>query len=138
MFFGRKPLPTSAPGGGKGCPECGRPYDLWTSIEGRLQEFAVTKSGRVMSMTTMNMYDDVFDCIRQFQFRQRERGIMEFAYVPKSENGCRPEEVERMSRRILEKFDGDMELTCVPVELVPLTGRGKHRFLVQELNVSGD
>lgn len=124
--------------GGRGCPLCGRPYDLWTSIEGRLQEFAVTKDGRVMSMTTMNMYDDVFDCIRQFQFRQRERGKMEFAYVPKSADGCRPEEVERMRRRILEKFGGDMELTFSPVDSVPLTGRGKHRFLIQELDVSGD
>lgn len=121
--------------GGRGCPECSRPYDLWTSIEGRLQEFAVTKSGRIMSMTTMNMYDDVFDRIKQFQFRQRERGVMEFVYVPKSPDGCRPEEIERMRSRILEKFDGDMELFCVPVESVPLTGRGKHRFLVQELPI---
>ena len=30
---------------GWGCPSCGRPYQIWERIEGRLQEFIVTGSG---------------------------------------------------------------------------------------------
>jgi len=31
------------------CAECGRPYEVWDRIEGRLQEFVVTGTGRLIS-----------------------------------------------------------------------------------------
>lgn len=119
---------------GMGCEQCGRPHQLWSAIEGRLQEYAVTGSGRLVAMTSLNMYDDVYDCIKQFQFRQKEPGKIEFAYVPR-DRVCTSEQVEQMRLRIVGKFEDDMEVNCVRVDAVPLTGRGKHRFLVQKLIV---
>lgn len=117
---------------GRGCPACERPYELWSSIEGRLQEFAVLSNGRLFSMTSLNMYDDVYDCIKQFQFHQDSPGTITFTYVPRAA-ACTPNEVERMHSRIVEKFEGAMEVTCIQVAHIPLTNRGKHRFLLQEL-----
>ena len=55
---------------GSECPACGRPYQIWERIEGRLQEFILTAAGRYISMTAINMHDDIFDHIKQFQFFQ--------------------------------------------------------------------
>ena len=44
------------------CRACGRPYQIWDRIEGRLQEFIVTRGGRWISMTAINF--SVFPCAR--------------------------------------------------------------------------
>ncbi len=120
---------------GEKCPLCGRPYPCWSSVEGRLQEYAVTASGRLLAMTSINMYDDVFEPIKQFQFRQKEAGKLVFAYIPK-ESQCTREVVMRMRDSIADKFDNDMDVECLAVDDIPMTGRGKHRFLVQELEIT--
>jgi len=118
---------------GWGCSACGRPYQIWDRVEGRLQEIIVTGGGRRISMTAVNMHDDTFDRVKQFQFHQREKGKAIFRYIPKA--GCDAEEVVRIKSRLLAKLGDDMELTMQPVADIPLTKRGKHRFLIQELNI---
>ena len=119
---------------GWGCVSCGRPYQIWERIEGRLQEFALTGTGRAISMTAINMHDGIFDFFEQFQFHQAERGKITMRYVPKP--GCSDTVLEEVRRRLLTKFGHDTELAFVAVPEIPLTGRGKHRFLIQELTVA--
>jgi phenylacetate-CoA ligase len=104
---------------------------VWQRIEGRLQEFIVTATGRHISMTSINMHDDTFDDVQQFQFEQSNEGYLKFHYVPKST--WRPEAAEKIRQRLLSKLGQDVELSMSPVSSIPLTGRGKHRFLVQHL-----
>lgn len=118
---------------GWGCPKCGRPYQLWERIEGRLQEFILTGSGRMISMTAINFHDDIFDHILQFQFHQREQGRVTLRYIPKP--SCTSEELQRMRVRLMVKLGSDVELMLEPVTDIALTGRGKHRFLIQELSL---
>jgi phenylacetate-CoA ligase len=113
------------------CASCGRPYQIWKRIEGRLQEFIVTGTGRAISMTSINMHDGVFDFFKQFQFHQVERGKVTLKYIPKP--GCTSDVLADVRRRLLIKFGEDTELAFVSVQQIPLTARGKHRFLVQEL-----
>jgi phenylacetate-CoA ligase len=115
------------------CASCGRPYQVWERIEGRLQEFIVTGTGRLISMTAMNFHDDIFDHIRQFQFRQEAKGELVFCYIPNGD--CGPAVVEDMRKRLLRKLGNDVQLTMQAVEDIPLTSRGKHRFLIQKLPV---
>ena len=115
------------------CPSCGRPYQVWERIEGRLQEFVVTRTGRYVSMTAINCHDDIFDHIRQFQFHQRTRGQVTFRYIPKST--CNENALADIRRRLVLKFGDDVELGFEAVEDIPLTQRGKHRFLIQEIAV---
>ncbi len=48
--------------------ECGRNYALLERVEGRLQEFIITETGRLISMAAVNMHSDIFDNGKQFQF----------------------------------------------------------------------
>jgi phenylacetate-CoA ligase len=118
----------------EGCPACGRPYQVWSRIEGRLQEFLVTGAGRHISMTAINFHDDIFNHIQQFQFHQRQKGFATFRYVPK--RTCTPVIVEDMKRRLMVKLGDDVELEMKEVPEIPVTGRGKHRFLIQELSLT--
>jgi len=115
------------------CAECGRPYEVWDRIEGRLQEFVVTGTGRLISMTALNMHDGTFDCVRQFQFHQTEQGRITLNYVPRSE--CSDSSLALLRSRVLQKLGRDVTLRLRPVEEIPLTARGKHRFLIQDLPV---
>ncbi|MDH5770421.1 MAG: phenylacetate--CoA ligase family protein [Candidatus Bathyarchaeota archaeon] len=115
------------------CSSCGRPYQIWESIEGRLQEFIVTSTGRYISMTSINMHDDIFDHIKQFQFYQEQKGRAAFRFIPK--NTCNNEVVNDMKRRLMVKLGDDVELEMEAVDEIPLTSRGKHRFLIQKVNI---
>ena len=116
-----------------GCERCRRPYQIWERIEGRLQEFVRTRTGRLISMTAINMHDGTFDHVRQFQFHQFEPGKVTLKYVPKKSFDTSA--MHYMRGKLLEKLGADMELVMTVVDEIPLTKRGKHRFLVQELNL---
>ena len=116
-----------------GCSSCGRPYQIWEKIEGRLQEFIITKSGRFISMTAINMHDDIFDHIKQFQFYQKERGNVTFKFIPKS--SCNEKFIQNMKQKLLVKLGSDVKLKMQSVDDIPLTSRGKHRFLIQEVKL---
>jgi phenylacetate-CoA ligase len=119
---------------GKECPSCGRPYQVWSRIEGRLQEFLVTGTGRHISMTAINSHDDIFNHIQQFQFHQRQKGFVTFRFIPKET--CTAGVVEDMKRRLMIKLGEDVVLEMEKVPDIAVTGRGKHRFLVQELSLT--
>jgi phenylacetate-CoA ligase len=116
---------------GWGCNQCGRPYQVWARVEGRLQEFIVTNTGRPISMTAMNMHDGIFDDLVQFQFYQRNKGEVHFRYVPKTT--CRTHSLDAIHTRLLSKLGSDMTVRLERVTEIPLTPRGKHRFLIQEI-----
>lgn len=118
---------------GWGCPSCGRPYQIWERIEGRAQEFFVTGTGRYIAMTALNMHDDIFDHIRQFQFFQKEKGKIVFSFVPKK--SCNKEIVQCMKAGLMLKFGDGVELEMKQVEEIPLTPQGKQRFLIQEMEI---
>jgi len=119
--------------GGWGCKDCGRPYQIWKKIEGRLQEFVVTRKNRLISMTSINMHDNIFDNLIQFQFYQEKKGEIVFKYIPRRK--IKSSEVEKIKSRLLKKFGNDIVLYMKDVEEIPVTKRGKHRFLIQKLNL---
>jgi phenylacetate-CoA ligase len=118
---------------GWGCSSCGRPYQIWEAIEGRLQEFIVTANDRHISMTAMNMHDNIFDHIKQFQFYQDTRGYVIFKFIPKQT--CDEKVIADMKRRLLIKLGTDVDLEMQRVDEIPLTLRGKHPPLIQKLKL---
>jgi phenylacetate-CoA ligase len=119
---------------GMGCEKCGRPYQIWERVEGRLQELIVTLKGRVISTSMLNMHDDTYDRIEQFQFHQRERGKLMFKYIAKP--GTDPSVGSGIYTKMKEKLGEDIELEMRRVDHIPLTKRGKHMLLVQEIDLS--
>lgn len=117
------------------CQSCGRPYQVWDHIEGRLQEFIVTKSGRYISMTAMNMHDNIFDKIRQFQYYQDKKGKLEFHFISKEKEELSVRELQAIKCQLLKKLGSDVDLSFEKVSIIPLTSRGKLRFLLQKLEL---
>ena len=121
---------------GLSCSSCGRPYQVWERIEGRLQEFIVTSTGRYISTSMLNMHDETYDHIKQFQLYQKEPGKVVFRFIPKE--SCSEQVVQDMKARFLPKLGDDVELKMERVEDITLTPRGKHRLLVQEMKLKYD
>ncbi len=121
---------------GFGCKKCGRPYQIWERIEGRLQELVETKNGRLISTSMLNMHDDSYDYLKQFQFHQKERGSLIFRFIPKS--GVDADTFEELKRNLQNKLGDDIDLILESVKEIPLTKRGKHKLLIQELDLKFD
>ncbi|HMP89038.1 MAG TPA: glycosyltransferase [Kiritimatiellia bacterium] len=120
--------------GGASCPDCGRQFMVLDRIIGRAQEVIVTSAGRYISMTAINMHDELFDGIRQFQFYQDSPGHVTFKYVP-SPNLTR-DAPARIREKLKQKLGTDVQLTMKHVSQIPRTRSGKFRFLDQRLEIS--
>lgn len=114
---------------------CGRAYRRLARVDGRLQEMIVTRDGRRISMTAINMHTPVFDRVRQFQFVQNEPGRIEMHIVPHPDYEAADEEGIR--RELTEKWGSEIELSITRVPEIARTASGKLRFLVQNLPAVG-
>lgn len=119
-----------------GCESCGRPYQIWQRIEGRLQELIVTKNGRTISTSMLNMHDDTYDHLKQFQFHQKTRENVVFRFVPKT--SCTEDILSKIKNKLQNKLGDDIELILEAVEEIQLTKRGKQRLLIQEMDLKFD
>lgn len=113
--------------------ECGRNYPLLKNVEGRLQELIVTRTGRLISMTAINMHSDVFDNIKQFQFYQDKRGKVFFNIVRKPT--YTDMDTEYIHTELYKKFGDDVDLIPRFVDFIPRTKSGKYTFLIQKLPI---
>jgi phenylacetate-CoA ligase len=116
------------------CSECGRPYKLFEKIDGRLQEFIVTGTGRHISMAAINMHSPVFDNVQQFRFYQDAPGAVVLRLVPKTTYG--ESDAERIRAELAPKLGDDLVLTLEQVDEIRPSPRGKHRFLDQKLTTA--
>jgi hypothetical protein len=84
----------------------------------------------------LNMHDDFYDHLKQFQFHQTESGRLVFKFLPNVSWDERM--VADLRARLLAKLGDDIELDMRKVTDIPLTSRGKQRLLVQELDLTYD
>lgn len=108
-------------------------YRLWKRIEGRLQELIVTSTGRLISMTAINMHDETFDNVRQFQFYQDTPGKLILKILPNQKFSNK--DLQRIYDSLKFKLGDDTELEIKIVEQIPRTRSGKLRFLEQKLEI---
>jgi phenylacetate-CoA ligase len=114
------------------CEMCHRPYKLLERIEGRLQEFIVTSTGRYISMTAINMHSPVFDNVRQFRFYQDTPGSVTLRVVPKSTYNPLADK-DQIGKELAVKLGNDVSLSIEVVDEISRGPRGKYRFLEQKL-----
>lgn len=117
--------------GFKQCDVCGRNWQLLPKLLGRRQEQIVTATGRYISMSALNMHDDLFDALLQFQFRQERPGELSFLYQPRAPLSDFQE--AQIRRGLMAKLGQDVALTMQPVEQIARTQAGKTRMLDQRL-----
>lgn len=115
------------------CP-CGRHYPVIERIEGRLQEFIVTRSGRLISVCVMGAaHFDVLDNVHQTQYFQDTPGRVIFRVVPKS--GFSLTDLNRIQAVVQAKTGNDVQVEVQVVKEIPRTESGKHRMIIQKLDI---
>lgn len=104
-------------------------------IEGRLQEFLVCKGDRLVSIATIGAaHFDALSGAERMQFEQNEPGK---AILKVQAREPLTEEVkQKLARGLLEKTQGGLDVEVVRVAEVERTRAGKHRLLVQNLDIS--
>jgi phenylacetate-CoA ligase len=110
------------------------PWPAASAVDGREQEFLVSREGRKISLTALNMHDAIFDDLYAVQFYQAECGRAEFRYVPGPKFSAR--RLPQIEAGIRRKLGTDFDVELRAVEEVEKTEGGKHRWLVSRLDVS--
>jgi phenylacetate-CoA ligase len=119
---------------GHRCEACGREQLILRDIRGhRTQELLVGSDGAMIPWTALNMHDDTFDRVRQFQFVQSRPGRATRRIVPQGE--FRPEDHRRIQDRLQRKVNGNLSVEIELCERIPLTGAGKTTYVDQRLKV---
>jgi phenylacetate-CoA ligase len=114
------------------CP-CGRAYPRLTRIEGRWEgEKLYGLGGRVFSMTALNTHGGAFERVLRFQIRQEKVGAATVLVVPGA--AFQQGDVEGIAGEYTRRAGDSIRFTVELVESLPLTERGKFKFIDQHLD----
>ncbi|MCH9033554.1 MAG: phenylacetate--CoA ligase family protein [Planctomycetes bacterium] len=117
---------------GDHCDACGRQHVLIEDIQGhRTQEFLVTADGSEISWTALNMHDDTFRNVRQFQFYQDTPGRATLRIVPAE--GFGEADRQRIVRNLARKLDGRLDVAIELTGAIHLSARGKTVYVDQRI-----
>jgi phenylacetate-CoA ligase len=117
----------------KKCP-CGRHYPLLKKIEGRLQEFVISKTKQLVPLT--GVYSLVASCssnVRECQLFQDKVGELVLNIV-KTQNYSKADD-EIIKKSFKKRFGNQFNLTFCYVNQIPRTKGGKYQFLIQKLPI---
>jgi phenylacetate-CoA ligase len=117
---------------GDHCEACGRQHTIIRDIRGhRTQEMLIAADGSEISWTALNMHDDTFLHVRQFQFRQDRPGRAVLRVVPA--DGFGDVDRQRIGQRLLTKLVGRIEFTIECTDRIRLSPRGKAVYVDQRI-----
>lgn len=114
------------------CAACGREHILIRQVHGhRTQEMLVTADGSEVSWTALNVHDDAFAQVRQFQFYQDTPGRAVLRILPGT--GFGDAAGERIRRSLGRKLEGRVQFDIQLVDSIPLSPRGKAIYVDQRI-----
>lgn len=115
--------------GPSACTACGRQHALITGMQAhRSQEFLIGADGRAIVWTALNMHDDTFDGVRQFQLIQERPGAAELLLTP---GGAGTFDQQRVVRNLERKLGGQVALSVRVVDRIPPEKSGKQPIIRQ-------
>jgi phenylacetate-CoA ligase len=115
------------------CP-CGRNYPLIARIEGRSQEFIVSKSQQLIPLT--GVYGLVARCsqnVNEVQLFQDTEG--EILINIEKRKGYTIEDTKKIQKNFQKRFGNDFNIKINPLDNITLTKTGKYQFLNQKLDI---
>ena len=116
------------------CKACGREHTIIADIHGhRTQEMLVAADHSQIAWTALNMHDDTFANVRQFQFYQDSPGRAVLRLVPAE--GFSEQDERRIVRNLGRKLDGRLQIETALVDSVPLSSIGKVIYVDQKLEI---
>jgi phenylacetate-CoA ligase len=104
-----------------------------SEVVGRDYEFLISATGRRISLTAINMHDNIFDGLLAVQFFQERPGEVECRLQPGPQWHSSREEAMRAG--LLKKLGDDFTLTLHEVKEVEKTSAGKHKWLVTRVGM---
>lgn len=117
---------------GDRCDACRREHVLLSTIKGRWPRGGlIAADGSVISATALNLHDDTFDCVRQYQFYQDEPGKAVLRVVPADPQ--RPPDRAHIARGFAAKLNGRVQLTIEVCDRIKLTKSGKFNLIDQRI-----
>jgi phenylacetate-CoA ligase len=115
------------------CQLCGREHIVIRDIRGhRTQEVLIAADGSEISWTALNMHDDTFLRVKQFQFMQETPGQAVLRIVPA--NGFVKEDVDRIHCNLGKKLEDRIRFTVEIVDSIALSSRGKAIYVDQRIS----
>lgn len=117
---------------GEKCKQCGREHIIIADISGHnLQENIVSIDGSFIPWSAVNMHDDTFDNVLQYQMYQDTPGKGIFKVVPASAFSKR--DINLILRNLKRKFKDQFTFEISVVHEIPLSKRGKAIFVDQRI-----
>ena len=114
--------------------ECGRNYPLLKSIEGRLQDFMVSKTKRLVPlMGVLQLIAKSSPNMKEYQLYQDRKGEIILHIVKKE--GFSDDDVRHIREKFQKRLGDEFSLSLVYMDSIPLTSRGKYQFLIQKLPI---
>lgn len=114
--------------------ECGRRTLLFQTIEGRVQDFMVSKSKRLVPlMGVLQLIARSSPNMKEYQLYQDREGELVLHVVKKE--GFSDEDVRSIKENVQNRLKDEFSLSLVYLDSIPRTSRGKYQFLVQKLPV---
>lgn len=117
------------------CDKCKRNHLIIRDILGhRVQEHLVAVDNSLISWTAVNMHDDTFDDVLQYQFYQDTPGVAVIKI--KTGKDFLDEHKQRIINNIGIKLKHRVKVSVKIVDKIPLTERGKSIFVDQQIDLS--
>lgn len=117
---------------GDHCEACGRNHIIIRDLEGRWPSGnLVAQDGSYISMTAVNVHDDTFVRVRQFQFYQDTPGQAVLRIVPAP--GFGDADRQRIRNNLGRKLNGRLTFSIEITDSIPLTPRGKTIYVDQRI-----
>jgi len=115
--------------------ECGRNWDRFTDVEGhRRQDVLISNKGVRISLAALNMHGPIFEKVSRYQYVQHKKGFFEILLVTAPD--FREKDTVLIREAYKSKLKNEFDFEIKVVDEIPLTSRGKHKFIISELNDS--
>ncbi len=115
--------------------ECGRNYPVFKSIEGRVQDFVISKTKRLVPF--MGIHHLVAQSslnVKECKLYQEHEGEI-IVYIVKN-NQFSDDDVRVIQDNFYKRFGDEFFFTFKYVDSIQRTSRGKYQFLIQKLPIS--
>ena len=110
-------------------------YPVVERLEGRLQEFLVTRDHRLISICTMGAaHFGVLAQMETIQYEQYEPGVFVLKVV--ASRKLTQNDLQNIKDAVQDKTQGSCEVQVREVDAIARTPRGKHVMLIQHLDIS--
>lgn len=101
-------------------------------IDGRGQDFIINKNKELISIAAINMHDDTFEGLVQYQFHQEEIGKVIIKIIIRDDKQF---SINKMISNLSNKFDNKVDIDVKIVDTIERTERGKFKYLIQKIKV---